>query len=211
MDIQGEKDYLVGNDPFILVLNHSQKLEAIALPSILMHLRSGNLIHFLADWNYCLVPGVWIFYRFGQVITVARKPAKPRFLNVFKPLFVGRDSGFARASRVLEAGRSIGLFPEGTINRDPERLLPGQNGAAMLSLQHQVPILPLGVRFPGHDPSRPLTEFIPCVLKIGELIRPPHSEGKPRLTEIRRHHRRIMEAIAVLSGKIWQPRRGRSA
>ncbi len=204
VDIEGEENLCAENDPFIIVLNHNQKLEALYLPGVLMHLRAGKIIHFLGDWNFCLVPGVWFFYHFGQVITIARKPAKPRFLNVFKPLFVRRESGFARARHALEAGHSVGIFPEGTTNRNPKTLLRGFNGAAQLSLQTQVPILPAGIRFPRHDPSSPITECIPASLKVGTPLRPRPVAGKPKLEEIRGWHCRIMETIAELSGKSWQ-------
>ncbi|MCS1411319.1 MAG: hypothetical protein M2R45_04518 [Verrucomicrobia subdivision 3 bacterium] len=197
------------NDPFIVVLNHNQKLEALYVPGLLMHLRQGKMIHFLADWNFCLVPGVWLFYHFGQVITIARKPAKPRFLNVFKPLFTSCEPGFARAQRALQEGRSIGIFPEGTTNRDPKNLLRGFNGAAQLSLQTQAPILPIGIRFPYHDPSKPIPEFIPMSLKIGHPMHPQPVDGKPKLEEIRGWHRQVMEMIGDLSGKSWQPRNRR--
>ena len=207
--IEGAENLRAENDPFIVVLNHSQKLEALYLPGVLMHLRKGKIIHFLADWNFCLVPGVWFFYHFGQAISVARKPAKPRFLNAFKPLFVRREPGLSRARRALKSGRSVGIFPEGTTNRDPKTLLQGSRGAAQLSLQTQSPILPIGVRFPFHDPALPIPECIPASLCAGKPMPPPPVNGKPSLREICGWHRQIMEAVAGLSGKSWQSRNRR--
>ena len=204
VEIEGAENLCAENDPFIVVLNHSQKLEALYLPGVLMHLRQGKIIHFLADWNFCLVPSVWFFYHFGQAIPVARKPAKPRFLNAFKPLFVSREPGLSRARRALEAGRSVGIFPEGTTNRDPKTLLPGSRGASQMSLQTQSPILPIGVRFPFHDPASPIPECIPASLCIGKPMPPPHVNGKPSIREICGWHRQIMETVAGLSGKSWQ-------
>ena len=207
--VEGEEHLQMNNDPMIVVLNHSQKLEALTVPGILIYLRGGRMIHFLADWNFCLVPGVWLFYHYGQVITIARKPAKPRFLNVFKPLFTSREPGFSRAQTALEEGRSVGIFPEGTTNRHPTKLLKGFSGAAQLSLQTQVPILPIGIQFPDHDKTKPIPEWIPMALKIGSPMKPQKTEGKPKLEEIRAWHRQIMAAIADLSGKSWQPQNRR--
>ncbi len=204
VEIEGAENLRAENDPFIVVLNHSQKLEALYLPGVLMHLRQGKIIHFLADWNFCLIPGVWFFYHFGQAIPVARKPAKPRFLNAFKPLFVSREHGLSRARRALEARRSVGIFPEGTTNRDPKTLLRGSRGAAQLSLQTQSPILPIGVCFPFHDPASPIPECIPTSLCIGKPMPPPPVNGKPSIREICGWHRQIMETVAGLSGKSWQ-------
>ena len=209
VEMKGAESLRAENDPFIVVLNHSQKLEALYLPGVLMHLRKGKIIHFLADWNFCLIPGVWFFYHFGQAIPIARKPAKPRFLNAFKPLFVGREPGISRARCALERGRSVGIFPEGTTNRDPKALLRGNRGAAQLSLQTQSPILPIGVRFPFHDSAAPIPECIPMSLRAGKLMFPPPVKGKPNLREICGWHRQIMESVATLSGKSWQARNQR--
>ena len=67
-------------DPFILVLNHNTKLEALLLPAFFLHARQGKALHFIADWNFKLVPGVAGIYRAGDVITLDRKPARPRWL-----------------------------------------------------------------------------------------------------------------------------------
>ena len=204
VEIEGAENLRAENDPFIAVLNHSQKLEALYLPGVLMHLRKGKVIHFLADWNFCLVPGVWFFYHFGQAIPIARKSAKPRFLNTLKPLFVSREPGLSRARRALESGRSIGIFPEGTTNRDPKTLLQGNRGAAQLSMQTQSPILPIGVCFPFHNSAAPIPECIPMSLRVGKLMFPSPVKGKPNLREICGWHRQIMETVASLSGKSWQ-------
>ena len=74
-------------DPFILAANHSTRRESVMVPSLLFLHRSGRLVHFLADWNFRLIPGVGFMYARAQVVTVTRKSAKPRVLNVLKPLY----------------------------------------------------------------------------------------------------------------------------
>src|SRR5262245_48373028 len=74
-------------DPFILALNHTSRGEALLVPALLTLYRQGRLIHFLADWNFRLIPGIGLIYRRGEAITVTRKPARPRLLNLFKPLY----------------------------------------------------------------------------------------------------------------------------
>src|SRR5262245_44526701 len=105
-------------DPFILALNHSTRREAVLVPPLLVLLRGGRRIHFLADWNFRLIPGVDLLYRRAGAITVMRKSARPRWLNVFKPLFADPLPPFEHARALLAAGRSVGVFPEGTVNRD---------------------------------------------------------------------------------------------
>ena len=55
-----------------MVLNHSQRSEAILIPGLFFFLRDGKRVHFMADWNFCLFPPVAILYRCAQVITLAR-------------------------------------------------------------------------------------------------------------------------------------------
>jgi 1-acyl-sn-glycerol-3-phosphate acyltransferase len=74
-------------DPFILALNHSTRFEAVALPALLMYVRGGALVHFMADWNFQMIPGIGLLYRRSGAIVVMRKSARPRFLNALKPIY----------------------------------------------------------------------------------------------------------------------------
>ena len=49
-----------------------------------------------------------------------------------------------RVLRVLEAGRVVGIFPEGPFSQEG-RLVPGQPGAAMIALRAGVPIVPAAI------------------------------------------------------------------
>jgi 1-acyl-sn-glycerol-3-phosphate acyltransferase len=54
----------------------------------------------------------------------------------------GRDSSALRAAlRALQAGRVLGVFPEGRIEKDRE-LLPFQSGPALLALRTGAPVFP---------------------------------------------------------------------
>ena len=110
--IHGLKHIRPACDPFILVANHSTRREAILVPAMLFLLRGGRVVHFLADWNFRLIPGVGVIYSRAQVVTVTRKSARPRFLNVLKPLYGHHRSSMERTKALLAAGRSIGVFPK---------------------------------------------------------------------------------------------------
>jgi 1-acyl-sn-glycerol-3-phosphate acyltransferase len=212
LDAHGLERIAVERDPFILALNHNQRPEAVALPTMLYMLRGGRIIHFIADWNSLLIPGVGYVMRRGQVLVLVRKDARPRILNRLKPLFEHADPVFVRARRLLDQGRSVGLFPEGTVNRDPVRLLPGHPGAARLSLQSGRPLVPAGLRFPGHPPDRPIRDLSRFVLEVGEPLTPPATArpGRPSPEEVRAWHHRLMQELSRLSGKAWEPRSGGS-
>jgi len=191
-------------DPFILALNHGTRLEALMVPPLLFLLRSGRRIHFMADWNFRLVPGVGLLYRRAGVITIVRKPAKPHFLNALKPLFMAPSPPAEQARQHLLAGRAVGVFPEGTVNRDPRALRRGRLGAARLALQTGVPVVPVGLRYPAVSPGAPVPEGSPMAIEIGSPVIPPAAMENPGHPDILALHRRIMTAIARLSGKSWQ-------
>jgi 1-acyl-sn-glycerol-3-phosphate acyltransferase len=129
-----------------------------------------------------------------------RKSARPRFLNVLKPLYGPSEPSHARALAHLEAGRSVGVYPEGTVNRDPERLLRGRLGAARLSLEAGVPVVPGGIRVHADDGWRPSLE-----IRFGAPLRPERATDQPvDRAEVRRWHVTIMNEIAALSGKSWE-------
>jgi 1-acyl-sn-glycerol-3-phosphate acyltransferase len=192
------------HDPFILAANHSTRLEAILLPGLLFLLRHGRRIHFMADWNFRMIPGLDLLYRRAGAITIARKPARPRLLNVIKPLFTGRVSPMEQARAHLISGRSIGVFPEGTVNRDPLRLLRGRYGAARLSLETGAPIIPVGLRFPTVTRGRAIPEGSPMAIDVGEPLIPPAAVRAPGSADLRAWHQRLMVEIGRLSGKSWE-------
>lgn len=188
-------------DPFVLALNHTSRYEAVALPALLVYHRSGRRVHFLADWNFQMIPGIGLLYRRSGAIVVTRKSARPRFLNLLKPLYAHAEPSHVRALAHLKAGRSVGVFPEGTVNRDPERLLRGRLGAARLSLEAGVPVVPAGIREVESDTRLPRYE-----LSIGPPISPrPTTQGPIAGADVRAWHATIMTEIARLSGKAWEP------
>jgi 1-acyl-sn-glycerol-3-phosphate acyltransferase len=203
--IDGLENLPDGSRPFILVANHSSRREAVVMPAFLMLLRGGRLIHFFADWNFQLILGVGWTYRRAGAVVVGRKPARPRFLNVFKPFLIDPMPSIERARLCLAAGRPIGIFPEGTINRNPTALLPGRNGAARLSLEAGVPVVPMGLRFPevrGRDLG--VMEISIC-----PSLQPPPVESMPApVSAVREWHAALMSAVAHLSGKAWKPCHG---
>ncbi len=193
-------------DPFIVAINHNIKREALLVPALLVLLRGGRWIRFVADWNFLLIPVVgWVMRRSG-VIVVTRKPARPRFLNRLKRFYEEPLPTGERVKALLAAGESVGVFPEGTVNRDPRRLLIGRVGMSRLSLETGAPVVPVGIRFPNADPDRPLPEDAVMEIHIGPTLRPPAWQGdKPPIALARQWHATVMQEIARLSGKSWGP------
>ena len=74
----------------------------------------------------------------------------------------GRDMGPVKeALRRLQAGRLVGIFPEGRINKG-EGLLPGNPGVAWLALKAGVPVIPIhidGMTITDDDMVKPFYTF----------------------------------------------------
>lgn len=195
LEMHGLDRVLPRHDPFILVANHNQRPEAVLVPTLLIHHRGGERIHFLADWPMMLVPGVALAYRISGVLPVGNKSARWPALDRLRRHLVPDRPPLDRAADRLRAGASVGLFPEGTVHRDPERLLRGRPGAARLALETGSPILPVGLGYPHargriRDRDRP-------TLEVGEPLRPEPAD------DLRSLHERVMQRLAELSGKRW--------
>tara|TARA_Y100001934_G_C12385149_1_gene795153 strand:+ start:6619 stop:7416 length:798 start_codon:yes stop_codon:yes gene_type:complete len=208
--IEGMEHLDVEKDPFVLALNHTQKIEAPIVPAVLGVMRGGKMIRFIADWNLMLVPFVYFIYRSGQVIVLDRKPAKPAFLNVFRPWLTHKTTAFDHAMELIDQGHSIGVFPEGTTNSHPTQLLRGFVGAAKLSIMKGVPVVPAGIRFPKHQGDGPVRELEPMRIVIGKPIPPPEHSESPKRRLVYDFHSVIMQEIARLSGKSWQSESSRN-
>lgn len=189
-------------DPFILVLNHSTMLESLIVPALLLAARGGEPLPFLADWNFRLIPCVGLLYQRASVINVTRKPAKPRILNMLRPLYVRQQSAWEQAEQVLKSGSSVALFIEGKVNRNPNQLLKGRIGAAYLSNRTGVPIVPAGLRFPDAPLGGAVPEGSPVALDIAPPLQIPRSAS------LRTRHAEIMNAISLQSGKSWNANAG---
>lgn len=204
-DATGWEHILPARDPFILAPNHGSRQEALLLPALLALHRQGRQVHFLADWNFLLWPLVGSLIRMNDPIIITRKPARPRCLNVFKPLFKSAESPFQAARRRLLAGQSLGIFPEGTVNQQENQLLRGQSGAARLSLETGAPVIPMGLQ--RAETSGRSWGLDAMMVRIGRPLQPDREfvgRAAPAVA-VRQWHQQTMQAIADLSGKTWHP------
>lgn len=218
--VEGLEHVAPENDPFVLVSNHSQRPETLILNSLLAFHRDGRLVHYLADWPMMLVPGVATMYRRGGVIPVFGKKPKVRILAGLEGWFRRRYPGTAweRALEMLRAGRSVGVFPESTMNRNRRKMLRGRPGAALLALEAGVPVVPMGVRFDDEPGDRPIGDSesfsvhigapIPADRWLSEADRDPADEETARADlrlASKELHAELMGRISELCGKTWRP------
>ena len=202
--VEGLENIDRAGDPFVLVLNHSQRLEAVVIPVRLIGERAGKRIRFVADWNFMMIPFVGLIYRKGGVLVVDSKSARPRVLNHLKRFYRQAGSVFDRARRAIEQGDPVGIFPEGTVNRDPDRLLHGSPAAARLAIATGVPVVPAGISFPSHPPgvgSRPIGDLSAMHVRIGTPMAPPPAAGRSDRALARAFHRDVLRELSTLCGK----------
>jgi 1-acyl-sn-glycerol-3-phosphate acyltransferase len=108
--------------PAILICNHISGLDPMLIQSV-----CPRLIVWMMAREYYEIPVLRSIFKTVEAIPVDRG---------------GRDLAATRAAlRALEAGRLLGVFPEGRIETSHE-LLPFQTGVAMMALRANVPVYP---------------------------------------------------------------------
>lgn len=116
---------------YVLAANHVTTVDALAV-AYMMYFRLHRAPHFLAKEGLFKTPIVGpVLLAVGQI-----------------PVFRGQRNNtdpMEAAYKVLRAGHVIGIFPEGTLTRDPD-LWPmrGRTGATRLAIEAGVPIVPVG-------------------------------------------------------------------
>jgi 1-acyl-sn-glycerol-3-phosphate acyltransferase len=125
IDCRG-REYVPASGPFILCANHMHVFDII----IFGH-RTPRYPHFMAKQELYKSP------LFGWYI---------RMLGSF-PVKRGEGDMWAlrQAGRILEAGKPLFIFPEGTRSGRQAQLRKGKLGAIRLALKYEVPIVPAAI------------------------------------------------------------------
>jgi 1-acyl-sn-glycerol-3-phosphate acyltransferase len=137
-------------DPAIFALNHRNRIEALLAPTVLLYLRGGASLHFLADWMFVEAPCLGWLLRQSEPVAVYGKPALFRWREGYRREQL-RRAPLDTCADYLERGESVGIFPEGTRNRDGSRLLRGRLGLGELALRTAVPVVPIAIKYPAPD------------------------------------------------------------
>jgi 1-acyl-sn-glycerol-3-phosphate acyltransferase len=125
-------DYVPQSGPMILASNHLAVADSFYLPLVV-----NRRITFLAKAEYFTGTGLkgwctrWFYTAAGQV-PIDRTDAD------------SAQSALVTAERILNQGKLLGMYPEGT--RSPDgRLYKGKTGLARLALQTGVPVIPVAM------------------------------------------------------------------
>lgn len=196
--VEGAERLAAIPEPAIFALNHSNAFEAVLAPCVLIHLRRGRLLHFLADWMYLHVPVLGWVIRQCEPIPVYGKPARWRIGEAYR-LERRRESVVEACLGRLAAGGSLGIFPEGTRNPDPARLGKGRGGLGDIVLRSATPVVPVGLHYPAAARLGRAPHLGRLVMRIGEPMTFQAEQDRWEIVA------RVMAALEELSGKTTQP------
>ena len=122
----GEK--LPKSGPAIVVCNHISYLDPLTFSHFLYN--NGRAPRYLGKESVFKIPVIGFIIKSAGQIPVKRE-SKDAVL------------GYEHAIAVLKAGHLLGVYPEGTLTRDPNLWpMKGKTGVARLALQSDVPIYP---------------------------------------------------------------------
>jgi 1-acyl-sn-glycerol-3-phosphate acyltransferase len=127
--VEGAIDEIPRTGPVIIASNHSSNLDVPVLGSSLMP-RTGRRFQWLGKKELFDWPVVGWIARNGGVHAIDRGAADVE--------------AFRLASRILDEGHVLFVFPEGTRSHDGT-LGEGRDGVAVLALRSGAPIVPVGI------------------------------------------------------------------
>lgn len=177
--------------PVILASNHLAVVDSLYLP-----LLYPRRITFLAKSEYFTTPGIKgrfnkFFYTAAGQVPIDRSGGK------------ASEGALTAAREVLEQGKVLGLYPEGT--RSPDgRLYKGKTGIARVALETGAPVIPVAMI--GTDIMNPIgsKSYRPTkiVVRLGEPMDFSRYEGMGGSRFIERAITdEIMYALMKLSGQ----------
>jgi 1-acyl-sn-glycerol-3-phosphate acyltransferase len=187
ISIEGAIDEIPRDGPLIIAANHASNFDAPVLGAWLIP-RLGRRIHWLGKRELFAWPIVGWVAANGGVHPVDRDSADVE--------------AFRLASRILDGGHVLFVFPEGT--RSPDGgLQAARDGLALLALRSGAPIVPIGIG--GSDRVWPKGQRFPhpgghVVVRVGRPFRPSDElpPGTDRKAAKTLTTRLIMERIAAL-------------
>lgn len=161
--------------PLIIISNHVSYMDAILLGSA-----APRPIQFMVlQWMYDLLFLRWFYWGMGTV--PVQSDGKDR-------------KAIRRALQVLDRGRVLGIFPEGT--RSPDgRIGETRPGAAMIAAISGAPVVPAFID--GARESMPVGARFPAPARVHVRFGPPlryRRDGKQRDRDAMRAFARSMEA-----------------
>ncbi|MBN1927978.1 MAG: 1-acyl-sn-glycerol-3-phosphate acyltransferase [Chlorobiaceae bacterium] len=199
--------------PCIFAFNHNNSFESLFVPVLLIWLRGGQAVSFVIDWMFGRLPVIgWLMSQIDPVWVHHKRSTIP-FLERTRL----REASSASRGECIErlaSGKSIGIFPEGTRNPDPFRLLKARPGIGYIALESGAPVLPVGIDFITSRQRSRVPSVGRVVVRFGrpmsfgehrELYASLPAEGsRSRKSELAKQvAEQVMLSISVLCGKVY--------
>jgi 1-acyl-sn-glycerol-3-phosphate acyltransferase len=169
IQVEGEKNLKGLKDPVVFAFNHNTEFETLLVAWYLIFARAGRTISFIIDWMFQFIPIVgWMFRQIKPVYVYNKKARfkaidKLRKKNIRLPVY---DECIYR----LGQNRSIGIFPEGTRNRNPKMLRKARNGVGLIVLKANIPVIPTGIDFPKRLIKGKIPKLGCILMRIGKPL-----------------------------------------
>ncbi len=174
----------------IIAMNHVSHLDPMTLGWFLYD--HGRLVRYLAKESLWHVPVLKYIVRNAGQIPVKR-------------MSEGAVSAFDAAVEAVKAGECIGVYPEGTITKDPDGWpMRGKTGAARIALATGCPVIPVGQwgaqeLLPAYSARPHLFPRKTIAYKAGDPVDLADLQDKPLTAEVLHEAtERIMAAITDL-------------
>ncbi|HEX7353362.1 MAG TPA: lysophospholipid acyltransferase family protein [Mycobacteriales bacterium] len=191
--IEGAR-YVPARGGAILASNHTSYFDWLFLPLVVRWRR----LSFLAKGEYFTRPGLsglgqrFFFSATGQVPVVRGGGRRG-------------DAALNTAAELIEEGRLLAIFPEGTRTLDG-RLQPGKTGVVRMAGRTGAPVIPCGIV--GAFEVAPKGARVPRPQKVTVRFGPPMSWSGQRFdiddgVLLRKYTDDLMAAIQDLSGQEW--------
>jgi 1-acyl-sn-glycerol-3-phosphate acyltransferase len=168
----------IPDGPVVLAANHVSYVDPIVMWG-----RSPRFIHMVAKADLWDIPVVRSVLNGAGVIPVHRETVDRTFIQT--------------ATRLLDEGNPVGIFPEGTRHREPG-LGEGNEGVAFIAMRANAPILPVGIA--GTDKIMPdgtrLPRFPRVTMVVGEPLDPAELAEGSRKERVTALTQQVMEGIA---------------
>jgi 1-acyl-sn-glycerol-3-phosphate acyltransferase len=190
IEIEGEEN-LPTEGAFVLAPNHNSEFDPLVVAVTVWRL--GRAPRFMAKESLFRVPVLGWALRATGMVPVPRTTSAAQ----------ARDA-IRTSETLVELGRGVIVYPEGTLTRDPE-LWPmrGKTGAVRLALAGDLPVIPLahwGVQeiLPRYGKFRPFAWRRRVRVRIGEPVDLSDFRGDTSPASYARATGVVMDRIAAL-------------
>jgi 1-acyl-sn-glycerol-3-phosphate acyltransferase len=164
----GMENLSKGEGARIYAFNHNNSAEALLVPVFIMFHLGGTAISFVIDWMYGKVPLLGHLMEMTDPVYVWNKRSKIPWIEHERP--PTSEDVIEQCTLKVLSGRSIGIFPEGRRNRNPEHLLKGKPGIAHIALMTGVPVIPVGIDFNCRTSKNKIPVIGRTIIRVGRPL-----------------------------------------